>query len=156
MKCFDILSAIFEMTRDSVINIIEFKRRETYLFSLETEWRKRKPEGRKELWVEIPSRKSKQVSFSCFLSNFHDLKDSSSLWNIVIYWRTFDSDILLKIIKMGDSKIDPSVVKKTQDMLGKIIKKPPLTEKLLSKPPFRFLHDLCTSVSNYFDIFYTI
>lgn len=43
--------------------------------------------------------------------------------------------------------MDPRIVKKTQDTLGKIIKKPPLTEKLLSKPPFRFLHDIITSVS---------
>lgn len=42
--------------------------------------------------------------------------------------------------------MDPRIVKKTQDTLGKIIKKPPLTEKLLSKPPFRFLHDITTSV----------
>ncbi|XP_078332684.1 TRAF3-interacting protein 1-like isoform X4 [Crassostrea virginica] len=42
--------------------------------------------------------------------------------------------------------MDPRIVKKTQDTLGKIIKKPPLTEKLLSKPPFRFLHDIMTSV----------
>lgn len=42
--------------------------------------------------------------------------------------------------------MDPRIVKKTQDTLGKIIKKPPLTEKLLSKPPFRFLHDIITSV----------
>ena len=38
------------------------------------------------------------------------------------------------------------MIKRTQDTLGKVIKKPPLTEKLLSKPPFRFLHDILTEV----------
>ncbi|XP_015773088.1 PREDICTED: TRAF3-interacting protein 1-like [Acropora digitifera] len=42
--------------------------------------------------------------------------------------------------------MDPKIVKKTQDTLGKFIKKPPLTEKLLNKPPFRFLHDIITEV----------
>ncbi|XP_039283030.1 TRAF3-interacting protein 1 [Nilaparvata lugens] len=42
--------------------------------------------------------------------------------------------------------IKPEVIKRTQDSLKKFVKKPPLTEKLLKKPPFRFLHDLISSI----------
>ncbi|XP_029936521.1 TRAF3-interacting protein 1 isoform X2 [Myripristis murdjan] len=42
--------------------------------------------------------------------------------------------------------MNEAVVKKTQDTLGKVIKKPPLTDKLLSKPPFRYLHDIFSEV----------
>ena len=45
--------------------------------------------------------------------------------------------------------MNEAIVKRTQDTLGKVIgKKPPLTEKLLNRPPFRFLHDVITSVSS--------
>ncbi|XP_076337715.1 intraflagellar transport 54 [Tachypleus tridentatus] len=43
-------------------------------------------------------------------------------------------------------EVTPVVIKKTQDTLGKVIKKPPLHDKLLKKPPFRFLHDIITNV----------
>ncbi|XP_025026755.1 TRAF3-interacting protein 1 isoform X2 [Python bivittatus] len=39
-----------------------------------------------------------------------------------------------------------SVVRRTQEMLGRVIRKPPLTERLLSKPPFRYLHDVIGEV----------
>lgn len=44
-------------------------------------------------------------------------------------------------------EIDPAIIKKTQEILGSVIKKPTLTEKNLKKPPFRFLHDIITNVS---------
>ena len=43
-----------------------------------------------------------------------------------------------------------AVIKKTQDQLGKYVQKPPLTEKLLSKPPFRFLHGNNSSIQLFF------
>lgn len=43
--------------------------------------------------------------------------------------------------------IDAEIIKNTQTSLGKYVKRPPLTDKLLKKPPFRFLHDIVTTVS---------
>ncbi|EDS29134.1 conserved hypothetical protein [Culex quinquefasciatus] len=41
---------------------------------------------------------------------------------------------------------DSATIKKTQNSLGKYVKKPALTDKLLKKPPFRFLHDVINVV----------
>jgi TRAF3-interacting protein 1 len=35
---------------------------------------------------------------------------------------------------------------KTADILGRIVKKAPLNHKLLSRPPFRYLHDVISEV----------
>lgn len=43
---------------------------------------------------------------------------------------------------MTESSVNADVIKQTQDSLGKYVKKPPLTEKLLKKPPFKFIHDI--------------
>uniref|UniRef100_A0A2A4J3A0 TRAF3-interacting protein 1 n=1 Tax=Heliothis virescens TaxID=7102 RepID=A0A2A4J3A0_HELVI len=45
-----------------------------------------------------------------------------------------------------EKELDPNVIKSTQLSLGKYVKRPPLSEKLLKKPPFRFLHDIVTTV----------
>ncbi|XP_053659142.1 TRAF3-interacting protein 1 [Anopheles marshallii] len=44
------------------------------------------------------------------------------------------------------SELDATVLKKTQSSLGKFVKRPALTDKLLRKPPFRFLHDIVHAI----------
>lgn len=46
-----------------------------------------------------------------------------------------------------EKELGSDVIKSTQAALGKYVKRPPLSEKLLRKPPFRFLHDIVTAVS---------
>lgn len=43
-------------------------------------------------------------------------------------------------------KLDPSIIKKTQDTLGHVIQAPALTEKLLNRPPVQFVQDIVKSV----------
>lgn len=47
---------------------------------------------------------------------------------------------------MPDS-INKELIKRVQSSMSKHINKPQLTEKLLNKPPFKFLHDIVTNVS---------
>lgn len=53
----------------------------------------------------------------------------------------------------SESKIDPAVITKTQNTLGRIIQAPALTEKLLSRPPVQFIQDIVKSVTSFY-IFY--
>ena len=39
-------------------------------------------------------------------------------------------------------------IAKTIELLGQIIQKPPLNQKLLSRPPFRYIHDIFSEVIN--------
>ncbi|XP_045537846.1 TRAF3-interacting protein 1 [Papilio machaon] len=45
-----------------------------------------------------------------------------------------------------EEELNADIIKTTQLSLGKFVKRPPLTEKLLRKPPFRFLHDVIITV----------
>ncbi len=45
---------------------------------------------------------------------------------------------------------DPQLYQRTRDTLGKVIKKPPLNDKLLSRPPFKYLRDIILEVIKHF------
>jgi TRAF3-interacting protein 1 len=47
---------------------------------------------------------------------------------------------------MGDLNLD-ELVALARDKISAIISKPKMTEKLLSKPPFRFLHDTVSAIT---------
>lgn len=44
---------------------------------------------------------------------------------------------------MGDLE---SLMSQTKALMGELIAKPKMSDKLLSKPPFRFLHDTISSI----------
>eukprot|EP00162_Nutomonas_longa_P012561 comp21147_c0_seq1/m.44801 comp21147_c0_seq1/g.44801 ORF comp21147_c0_seq1/g.44801 comp21147_c0_seq1/m.44801 type:complete len:541 (+) comp21147_c0_seq1:27-1649(+) len=44
------------------------------------------------------------------------------------------------------ASVDPAIIAKTQEVLGALIKKPSLTEKLLARPPFKYLMDIILAV----------
>lgn len=48
---------------------------------------------------------------------------------------------------MTSEEVDSLVIQRTQQKLGKYIQRPHLTDKLLKRPPFRFIHDIITAVS---------
>nr|XP_027317320.1 TRAF3-interacting protein 1 isoform X2 [Anas platyrhynchos] len=42
--------------------------------------------------------------------------------------------------------MNEAVLRQTREALGRVIRRPPLTDRLLSRPPFRYLHDLIAEV----------
>jgi hypothetical protein len=75
-------------------------------------------------WIQL------RVDFSCYLDNSLDC-----------YFRFLETTMA----EASDPQLE-AAVKATMATMGKLIKKPPMSDKLLRKPPFRFLHDILTEV----------
>ena len=43
--------------------------------------------------------------------------------------------------------MDEAIIQQTQGLYGPLIKKPKMSDKLLKKPPFRFLHDVFSELT---------
>jgi len=78
------------------------------------------------------------------------LSTSQALTNCQTVKRCFHGNAIVNNSKWGPKKnmsdVGPEIIVKTQKSLGKYVKKPVLSEKLLKKPPFRFLHDVIKAV----------
>lgn len=51
----------------------------------------------------------------------------------------------VKMASGGSQNLDEAI-KRTQESFKSLIRKPPMTEKLLARPPFRYLHDVLMEV----------
>lgn len=49
---------------------------------------------------------------------------------------------------MATDQIDPKVFQRTRDTLGKIVKKTPLSDKYLARPPFKLVRDIILEVGH--------
>ena len=52
----------------------------------------------------------------------------------------------MESLKIPESRTPFYLVSDPSDALGMLISKPPLTDKWLNRPPFRYLHDIITEL----------